>query len=282
MITYNFEDYPGKLFAERGLATRLRDWGLFVLLLLVSADHRLSFYSMIDVVSTHAFNVIANLSDEEFQLYVDAIVWGFKHTGRGTPDNALNSVITVVKHMNEPDGATIAPTFFQYFCLVLLRDIFSVLTDRLHLSQMEAQIQFIREIFMGLVVRRQMTAALWESRSAHNAASSIDVSPPQLQNSSPNSIVDANIRFVHQYLVVLLGKSFPTVRQDYITKFVEGLFNPRLLENPDYYERHIKDFLIQAMEITVDLQTLQQNQAKEQESTTQTSTAEAVDAYDDL
>lgn len=235
---------------------------------------------MIATVSKKAFNIIAELSNEEFQLYVDAVVWGFKHTGRGAPDNALDSILTVVRHMNEPDSAAIAPMFFQYFCLTLLRDIFTVLTDRLHLSQMESQIEVIREIFLSLVVRRQMTAALWESSASQNAASAVGVGYPQMQGQGTDAIVDANIRFVHQYLVVLLGKSFPTVREDYVTAFVSGLFNAQLLDSPQEFERHIKDFLIQAMEITVDLRKLQEQQQQDQSN--QNNATENGDAYDDL
>lgn len=76
---------------------------------------------------------LLELEPPQFKLFIDSVVWGFKHTLRNIADIGLNTCEELIKNMSSTDP-NIAGAFYQSYYLSILQDIFFVLTDRDHKS----------------------------------------------------------------------------------------------------------------------------------------------------
>ena len=76
------------------------------------------------------------MSQPDFKLFLDSIVWAFKHTMRDIGDIGLGIVLDLLTNFSRADKAA-ADGFFRTYFLTLLQDIFFVLTDRSHKSGKE-------------------------------------------------------------------------------------------------------------------------------------------------
>ena len=68
----------------------------------------------------------------QFKIFMDSVVWAFKHTMRNVAEIGLNVLLTLLQKFA---GSSVAGAgFFQtYFC-DLMQHIFSVVTDTSHTS----------------------------------------------------------------------------------------------------------------------------------------------------
>lgn len=69
----------------------------------------------------------------EFKMFIDSIVWGFKHTMRDIADIGLSICEELLYNISQTDP-NIAGAFYQSYYLSILQDIFFVLMDRGHKS----------------------------------------------------------------------------------------------------------------------------------------------------
>ena len=122
-------------------------------------EHRLNFFRMLQSFTTHCFpcmsrytstyfiSLVAFLSipSERFKLFVDAVVWAFKHTMRNVaeigsywgdlvtltvlPLSGLNVLFTLLQKFSI---CTTAAEFFKLYFLNLMQHIFAVVTDTSH------------------------------------------------------------------------------------------------------------------------------------------------------
>jgi exportin-1 len=76
---------------------------------------------------------LLELAPAQFKLFIDSIVWGFKHTMRDIADIGLNTCEEIINNISQSDP-NIAGAFYQSYYLSILQDIFFVLTDRDHKS----------------------------------------------------------------------------------------------------------------------------------------------------
>ena len=49
-------------------------------------EHRTNFYQLINAINRHCFGVFLALSDELFQMIIQAIVWAIKHSMRNVAE----------------------------------------------------------------------------------------------------------------------------------------------------------------------------------------------------
>lgn len=96
-------------------------------------EHRTGFYSMLRAINRHCFPALLELAPAQFKLFIDSIVWGFKHTMRDIADIGLEICGELIDNVSRTDAA-VAGAFYQSYYLSILQDIFFVLTDRDHKS----------------------------------------------------------------------------------------------------------------------------------------------------
>lgn len=122
MINKNFEEYP---------------------------EHRVSFFNLLQAINQHCFAALLNLPGPQFRLFLDSVVWAFKHTMRDIGDIGLQICLDLLTNISKSE-ATIANSFFQNYFISILQDIFFVLTSSSHKSGYKLQSLILMTMFQLL------------------------------------------------------------------------------------------------------------------------------------
>ncbi|CEP17678.1 hypothetical protein [Parasitella parasitica] len=188
-------------------------------------EHRTGFYSMLRAVNRYCFPALLELAPGQFKLFIDSIVWGFKHTMRDIADIGLEICGELIDNISRTD-ASIAGAFYQSYYLSILQDIFFVLTDRDHKSGFKGQTEVLARLFQ-LVSNDMIPVPLYGSS----------------QVSDPNT---SNAEFLRNYVSTLLQNAFPHLQPGQIKVFVQAMFEYN--KNPPKFKLEVRDFLIQLKE----------------------------------
>ncbi|KAI9485410.1 MAG: nuclear export factor CRM1 [Benjaminiella poitrasii] len=188
-------------------------------------EHRTGFYSMLRAINRHCFPALLELAPAQFKLFIDSIVWGFKHTMRDIADIGLETCGEVIDNISRTDAA-IAGAFYQSYYLSILQDIFFVLTDRDHKSGFKGQTEVLARLFQ-LVSSNMISVPLFDASQASN----------------PNM---SNAEFLREYVSTLLQNAFPHLQPGQIKVFVQAMFE--FNNNPTKFKLEVRDFLIQLKE----------------------------------
>lgn len=201
MITKNFEDFP---------------------------DHRTTFFKLIQAINSHCFPVLLRLSAEQFKLVMDSIIWAMKHLERNISETGLNILFDLIRNMEKSEIAT---EFYKSYFVILIQDLFAVLTDTFHKPSFSTQAMILAKLF-NIVETGAITAPLWLKANPNPAA-------------FPN-----NQTYVRQFVMNLLHKAFSNLTPSQIEQFVAGLFS--LNTQLEKFKTHLRDFLIQLKEFNVE------------------------------
>jgi exportin-1 len=123
----------------------------------------------------------------------------------------------------------VAQGFYQQYLLTLIQDVFAVMTDRLHKSGFRMHASLLRTMF-HLVQMNQVTVPLFDPATA---------SPGQ-----------TNALFVKEHISTLLLTSFPNLTRTQVITFVEGMMDVSM--DLPTFKSHLRDFLIQLKEFSVE------------------------------
>lgn len=197
MIQINFEEYP---------------------------EHRISFYNLLYQLVKNCFPAILALPQPQFKLVLDAIIWSIKHTMRNVADIGHQTLYTLLQKIAENDEAM--QTFYQTYCIELLRHLFSVITDPSLTASLVQQTTVLAYIF-----------AIIESGKIR-----VPLSQTQLQTNQ------TNIDFVKQYVKDLLKGVYSHLTDAQIEITVRGFFD--LNQDISAFKDHLRDFLVQIREFS--------------------------------
>ncbi|KAJ3008316.1 UNVERIFIED_CONTAM: Karyopherin transporter [Siphonaria sp. JEL0065] len=192
-------------------------------------EHRAGFFKMIAAINNSCFAALLNLPPQMFKLFLDSVVWGFKHTMRDISDLGLTICHDMLNNFGKCD-VSIANVFYQTYYLNILQDIFFVLTNTFHKSGFKLQSVILAQMF-GMVDSGQISAPLYNPATVSN---------PSLSNQE----------FVREHVMLLLHNAFPHLQPNQVRAFVMGLFehNKDLLA----FKMHLRDFLITLKEFSGD------------------------------
>ena len=188
-------------------------------------EHRTGFYSMLRAINRHCFPALLELAPAQFKLFIDSIVWGFKHTMRDIADIGLEICGELIDNVSRTDAA-VAGAFYQSYYLSILQDIFFVLTDRDHKSGFKGQTEVLARLFQ-LVSNNMIRVPLYN--------------PSQV--SDPNT---SNADFLRDYVSTLLQNAFPHLQPGQVKVFVHAMFE--FNNNAPKFKLEVRDFLIQLKE----------------------------------
>ncbi|KAJ3088258.1 Karyopherin transporter [Quaeritorhiza haematococci] len=203
-------------------------------------EHRTGFYKLLQAINQSCFPALLKLPGPQFKLFLDSIVWAFKHPQRDISDTGLSICLELLTNFAKTDPS-IANAFFQTYFLSLLQDIFYVLTNSLHKSGFKLQSMILMQMFALAADSRVITAPLFSASQVPN----------------PNM---TNAEFLKEYVGDLLQRAFPHLQTVQIRQFVVGLFEL----NKDYlaFKAHLRDFLIQLKEFAGDDLLLDEREAE--------------------
>ncbi|OZJ05121.1 Exportin-1 [Bifiguratus adelaidae] len=192
-------------------------------------EHRVGFYKLLRAINQQCFPALLTLPQLQFKLFMDSVVWGFKHTMRDIADMGLDICDEVIANVAASDP-NIANAFYQSFFLSILQDVFFVLTDTDHKSGFKRQTVVLARLF----------------NLASSGAIQAPLFTPQ-QVSNPNM---SNVDFLREYVTNLLQNAFPHLQPVQIQVFGTGLMEYNT--DPTRFKLHVRDFLIQLKEFAGD------------------------------
>ncbi|KAL2919489.1 Karyopherin transporter [Polyrhizophydium stewartii] len=202
MINKNFEEYP---------------------------EHRVAFFKLLQAINQSCFNALLAMPSPQFRLFLDSIVWAFKHTMRDIGDTGLLIVVEMFNNFSKTEPH-ISNAFFQTYFISLLQDIFFVLTSTSHKSGFKLQAMILMQMF-ALVDSPAISVPLFDPATVPN---------PHMTNAE----------YIRNYVADLLASAFPHLQRVQIQQFVMGLFS--LNKDPQAFKGHLRDFLITLKEFAGD------------------------------
>lgn len=198
-------------------------------------EHRVGFFNLIKAINSFCFPALLQLSPAQFKLFLDSIIWSFKHTIRDIGDMGLAICLELLTNFSSGKAdKEVANGFYQTYLLSLLSDMLFVLTDTDHKSGFKLQCQILAHIF-EIVPSGQVSCSL--------PASNVMVGNVPGGSSG-------NVLVLQEYSKNLLSRAFPHLMPAQISIFVQGLFD--LNKDLDTFKAHVRDFLIQLKEFAGD------------------------------
>jgi exportin-1 len=149
-------------------------------------EHRAGFYHLLRATNLNCFQALLELPPHLFKLFIDSIVWGFKHTMRDIADIGLDICGELIDNISQTEPS-ISGSFYQTYFLSILQDIFFVLTDRDHKSGFKGQTEVLARLFY-LVSHDRISLPLYDN------------------NPNPNM---TNAAYLRDYVSNLLLTAFP-------------------------------------------------------------------------
>ncbi|KAF9028128.1 hypothetical protein BDZ89DRAFT_1160419 [Hymenopellis radicata] len=189
-------------------------------------EHRLWFYRLLEAINKHCFSALLLLQPEQFKMFMNSIFWGIKHTMRDIADVALNILFDLLLKFAQ-SSADIYTAFFQQFFLVIIQEIFFVLTDSEHKSGFTLQTAILARLF-------------------HLVDGSLAGVPLFPEQPDPSK----NKEWLQDYCGNLLGSAFGHVQRSQINEFTTRLGT--YYNDAVNFKGAVRDFLIQLKEFSDD------------------------------
>ena len=125
---------------------------------------------------------------QQFRLFLDSVVWAFKHTLRDIGDMGLTICTEMLTNFSKSEPL-IANAFFKSYFISILQDIFFVLTSTSHKSGFRLQSMILSQLF-GYVDSGLITVPLFDPATVPN----------------PNM---TNQEYLRDYVTTTLHQAFP-------------------------------------------------------------------------
>ncbi|KAI8645039.1 armadillo-type protein [Parasitella parasitica] len=209
MITSNFVDYP---------------------------ECRHEFYRLLKVLNKRCFIDLFQ-TPQLFQIDMDSILWGTKHTMREISQIALQTCLHMVGEVSQMED-DVSSQFFETYYVRILTDILEVLVDPDCRNGFNYQSQILARMF-EIVQEGEIYTRLFN--------------PDQVSNP-----LMSNIEFLQTYVLDLLCNVFPLLHKDQIEVLVTGMFE--YSGDLQRFQNDIRDFLIDIREVNDKAETKQKAQ----------------------
>lgn len=94
-------------------------------------EHRVEFFKLLKAINLYCFPALLKLDGRQFKFVIDSCMWASKHDNREVENTGLSMCIELMDNMADSDPQT-SSMFFQQFFVIILQDVFFVLTDSDH------------------------------------------------------------------------------------------------------------------------------------------------------
>lgn len=188
-------------------------------------EHRINFFKMLQSINKYCFAAFLTIPPSQFKLFLDSIVWAFKHTMRNVSEVGLSILLTLLNNVDQLDASQ---NFYKTYYLDLLNHLFSVVTDTSHAHGLTTQCTILAYMFT-VVEENKISEPLFDETVAQQN--------PQMTNTT----------FVKQSVGSLLKNAYPHLQEAQIQITVEGLFS--FNKDITAFKEHLRDFLVQIKEL---------------------------------
>ena len=153
-------------------------------------EHRVQFFNLLKTINTHCFASLLKLDTRAFKFVIDSCMWASKHDNREVESTGLTMCVEMVCQMADADPQT-RDAFFQNFYVIILQDLFFVLTDSDHKAGFKYQSMLLAKM-VWLVDTDRVQSPIY----------SADMAPA----GTPNR------EFVRNFIGRLLTNAFPNLQ----------------------------------------------------------------------
>jgi len=164
-------------------------------------EHRVSFFKLIQAINMNCFPALLQLPPGDFSLFLDSIVWAFKHTMRDVADTGLIVCLELVNNFAASNVES-SNAFFQQHYIRLLQDVFVVLTDTEHKAG-NTPIRCVPLTHIGFKNQSLLLARLIGLVETNAIRAPLYGSDPSIPPGTSNSA------FLRDFLVKLMKSAFP-------------------------------------------------------------------------
>lgn len=185
-------------------------------------EHRTAFYTLLEAITKHCFMAFGDMSKDQFEMVVQAIIWGFQHPIRNIAETSLRILLELLSKVAE--SGDFAQTFYGTFFLTIMEAVLVVVTDSLHYSELKEHSQILCRMF-------------WLIESG-----GVQV---HLNPENPNQ---PNTEFIAQWIQMKLKAEFPELLPEQLEFNARAFFAYN--RDPAKFQSHLRDFLVESKEAT--------------------------------
>uniref|UniRef100_A0A915DCR9 Exportin-1 n=1 Tax=Ditylenchus dipsaci TaxID=166011 RepID=A0A915DCR9_9BILA len=187
-------------------------------------EHRTNFFQLLSALNRYCFDVLISLPDSSYNLFIQAVVWAFKHTMRNVAETGIEILRELLIKVATKESKDQSQMFYQKYFMTIMEHVLGVVTD---LNQVP---------FVGLTNLAEAVCLLFQA-----VESSIEV---PLNSQNPNQ---QNVDFVYESVASLFNTHFSKNLTDaQIRVTIKGFFS--FNRTVSKMREHIRDFLVQIKE----------------------------------
>lgn len=188
-------------------------------------EHRVEFYKLLREIDHKSFNALLQLSGDAFQLFVNAILWSFKHNNSEVETSGLSLANELLKNVEKLGTTPFTTAFYQNFYFPIMADTFYVITDSDHKAGFKLQSELLAKLI-----------DLVESGFIKEPLYTEDQAPA----GTPNGL------FVKKYISNMLVNAFPHLKHEQVENFINALIAQH--RDNSKFKATLRDFLVQIKE----------------------------------
>merc|ERR550517_869980 len=111
------------------------------------SDHRKLLFELIQMLVTDSFEVVEKFSKEEATKIIQTIIWGMNHLDANISERSLSALNNLICNIESSSSRN---DFFKEYIMIFLKEVFKVLTDKLHKSGLVLQCNVLQKIFQTI------------------------------------------------------------------------------------------------------------------------------------
>ncbi len=110
-------------------------------------EHRVEFFNLLRAINLHCFPALLKLDNRQFKFVIDACLWASKHDNRDVEAAGLGMCLELINNVAEKTDTATSNSFFNQFFILILQDVFYVLTDTDHKAGFKTQSSLLVRMF---------------------------------------------------------------------------------------------------------------------------------------
>ena len=83
-------------------------------------EHRVGFFKLLRAINFNCFPALLSLEPAKFKLFVDALVWAFKHAQRDVAEQGLSTALELLGNISTQEPS-VSGGFYQQYLLAIIQ-----------------------------------------------------------------------------------------------------------------------------------------------------------------
>jgi exportin-1 len=186
-------------------------------------DHKIALFRLLQAITTSCFDIFLKMTQEQFSMVMESFMWAIRQTENNLSQIGLKLTWDILNKFSE---SKFISTFYKSYYLILVHEIFSILTDTIHKHSFKIHVKILYHLFHLVMEPTKISEPLW------NKNLELLIGSIKFFN---------NMEHVQKFVSNLISRSFLSINRQQIEIIVSGMFYAS-----DYYEfkKLIQEFLV--------------------------------------